>query len=71
MDEARIKGRLPPLLHRCPSCSRHVFKDTSACPHCGADIGAVLARRLEALRLFNASAAAFDKLLRKVQRPKG
>jgi Y-X(10)_GDL-associated radical SAM protein len=37
-------GRLPEDLEICRACDRHIFREETACPHCGADVAAARAR---------------------------
>lgn len=61
-SHARIKGRLPPQLVRCPGCQQHIYPQSSACPHCGGTLKILKKKQLQALRRAQAAAAKLQKL---------
>jgi rRNA maturation endonuclease Nob1 len=61
-SDARIKGRLPPQLVRCPGCHHHIYPQSKACPHCGGVLTVLKKKQLQALRRAQAAAAKLQKL---------
>ena len=58
---ARVKGRLPPVLVRCPACGLHLYPQASTCPHCKGNL-AVLGRKQ--LKAINKAEEALSNLAR-------
>lgn len=49
-QSARVKGRLPPALVRCPGCSQHIYPQALTCPHCKGDLSVLSAKQLKAIK---------------------
>lgn len=62
---ARIKGRLPPRLVRCPSaeCGQYMFAGGKKCPHCGGSLVVLRRKQLAALRKAEAAIATLQNIL--------
>jgi uncharacterized OB-fold protein len=45
MPDARLKGRLPAQLIRCPSCGLHAYPTAQRCPHCKIDMASMMKQR--------------------------
>ena len=62
---ARIKGRLPPRLVRCPSaeCGQYMFPGGKKCPHCGGSLVVLRRKQLAAIRKAETALATLHKIL--------
>lgn len=47
---ARVKGRLPPTLVRCPACGLHLYPQAFTCPHCKGDLATLSRQQLKSIR---------------------
>lgn len=56
-------GRVPQLYVLCLACHRHVRPATVCCPHCGADVQALLDHELQQLEKIQRLASALQKLV--------
>ena len=63
MKEARLKGRLPPQLTRCPGCGRHIYPQAQACPLCGGQLVVLRNKQLKALTSAHAALASLRSIL--------
>ena len=59
---ARVKGRLPPALVRCPGCSLHIYPLASSCPHCKGDLAALGRKQLKAVKKAEAALSKLSKI---------
>jgi hypothetical protein len=50
-SHARIKGRLPPRLSRCPGaeCGQYIYPQGKKCPHCGGSLVVLRRKQLAAI----------------------
>jgi hypothetical protein len=55
-DLPRVIGR-PPRLTLCYGCGYHVLWGTERCPHCGADVQALIRNRLKEIEAAKAAIA--------------
>ena len=62
---ARIKGRLPPRLVRCPGpqCGQYMYPGAKTCPHCGGTLMVLRRKQLAALRRAQAAASKLAEIL--------
>jgi hypothetical protein len=62
---ARIKGRLPPQLIRCPGseCGQYIYAGGKTCPHCGGKLVMLKRRQLAALKKAEEAAATLRRIL--------
>jgi hypothetical protein len=65
-QHARVKGRLPPQLVRCPGCSLHIYPQVKSCPHCGGELRVLHRKQLAALRKAQAAAEKLQKILERM-----
>ena len=63
--EARIKGRLPPQLVRCPGCGLHLYPQAGVCPHCKGDLAVLGRKQLKAINQARKALARISSLLDK------
>jgi uncharacterized OB-fold protein len=59
---ARVKGRLPPTLVRCPGCGQHMFPQAKKCPHCGGNFARLSKKQLKTLEKAEAALATLSRL---------
>ena len=59
---ARVKGRLPPTLVRCPGCGLHIFSQARTCVHCKGDLIALGRKQLKAIAKAEAALAKLSKI---------
>lgn len=64
-DQERLprEGRVPQLYVLCLACHRHVRPATRGCPHCGADVQALLDLEAQQLGKIQRLAEALQKLV--------
>ncbi|MBL8955723.1 MAG: hypothetical protein JNK82_33420 [Myxococcaceae bacterium] len=64
-SDARLKGRLPPQLVRCPGadCGQYIYPGGKKCPHCGGVLVTLKRKQLGALRKAEAAAATLKRIL--------
>ena len=62
-QSARVKGRLPPALVRCPGCGQHLYPQASTCPHCKGDLRALSQKQLKAIKKVEGALAQLSKIL--------
>ena len=60
---ARVKGRLPPALVRCPGCGQHLYPQALTCPHCRGDLTALSKKQLGAIKKVEGALARLSKIL--------
>ncbi len=62
---ARIKGRLPPQLVRCPGaeCGQYLYPGAKTCPHCGGTLVTLKRKQLAALRKAEKAAETLKRIL--------
>lgn len=60
---APSEGRVPQLYVLCLACHRHVRPATVCCPHCGADVQALLDHEVQQLEKIQRLASALQKLV--------
>jgi rRNA maturation endonuclease Nob1 len=48
-SHARIKGRLPPRLIRCPGCGQYIYPQGKTCVHCGGQLVVLRRKQLAAI----------------------
>ena len=60
---ARIKGRLPPRLSRCPRCQQHIFSTAKRCPHCDGELKVLQRKQLNAIKRAEAALATLQRVL--------
>ncbi len=62
---ARIKGRLPPRLVRCPGgeCGQYIYAGGKTCPHCGGTLVTLRRKQLAALRKAERAAEKLREIL--------
>lgn len=58
----RMKGRLPPLLVRCPGCGQHLYDSAKTCVHCGGDQATLRKKQLAAFKAAQKAAATLKRL---------
>lgn len=63
MTEARVKGRLPPQLVRCPGCGLHLYPQASTCPHCKGNLAVLGRKQRAAIKKAQAAVARLSALL--------
>jgi hypothetical protein len=61
----QVKGRLPPLLVRCPGCGQHLYDTALTCVHCGADQLELKKQQLKAFKAAQRAAATLKRLFGK------
>jgi hypothetical protein len=59
---ARVKGRLPPQLVRCPGCGQHLFPTARNCPHCKGNLAAMARKERAAIRKAEKALATLKQL---------
>ncbi len=59
---ARLKGRLPPQLMRCPGCGEFLYAHEKKCPHCGGALARLKKKQLAALKKAAEAAATLERL---------
>jgi uncharacterized OB-fold protein len=62
-SHARIKGRLPPQLVRCPRCGQHLYPQAKTCPHCGGELKVLRKKALRSLAKAQAAVQRLQKAL--------
>jgi uncharacterized OB-fold protein len=62
-SHARIKGRLPPQLARCPGCGEYVYPEAKTCPHCKGKIATLVKRQRAAIAKAERAIARLQKAL--------
>lgn len=62
MKQARLKGRLPPVLARCPGCGQYIFANAKKCPHCKGSLKKLSAKEAKAVARAEAALATLQKL---------
>lgn len=62
---ARIKGRLPPQLTRCPGpeCGQYIYPQGKTCPHCGGKLVVLKRKQLAAIAKAEKAIATLQALL--------
>ena len=63
IPDARIKGRLPPELIRCPGCGLHIYPQVKTCPHCKRSLTVLRKKQLQGLEKARKALATLQKLL--------
>jgi rRNA maturation endonuclease Nob1 len=66
-SNARIKGRLPPQLMRCPGCGQHLYPQAKTCPHCGGELRVLRKRVLKSLAKAQAALERLQRTLEKAE----
>jgi hypothetical protein len=68
-SHARIKGRLPPRLTRCPGpeCGQYLYPHSKTCPHCGGTLVVLQRKQLAALRKAEQAIAKLQAVLGSVE----
>ena len=63
--DARITGRLPPRLVRCPSheCGQYMYPGGKKCPHCGGSLVVLRRKQLAALKKAEKAIATLQGIL--------
>ena len=61
----QVKGRLPPLLVRCPGCGQHLYDTAMVCVHCGGDQYALKTQQMKAFKAAEKAAATLKRLFGK------
>ena len=59
---ARVKGRLPPTLVRCPGCGLHLYPQARTCPHCRGDLAVLNRAQLKAMKKVETALAQLSKI---------
>jgi hypothetical protein len=59
---ARINGRLPDQLTRCPNCRLHIYLHEERCPHCSADLVTLGHQQLAAIARAREALATLQRL---------
>ena len=59
---ARLKGRLPPVLDRCPGCGLHIFQTAKTCPHCKGSLKRLSAKEQKAIAKAEKALATLQRL---------
>lgn len=59
---ARVKGRLPPQLVRCPGCGLHLYPQASSCPHCKGNLAVLSRKQLKAIKKAEAALANLSRI---------
>jgi uncharacterized protein with PIN domain len=62
VKKARLKGRLPPALARCPGCGEYIFQSAKKCPHCKGSLKRLSAKEAKAVAKAEAALATLQKL---------
>ena len=62
-QHARVTGRLPPKLMRCPGCAQFIYPQTSRCPHCGGELKVLRKKALRSLEKAQRALVRLQKLL--------
>ena len=62
-QSARVKGRLPPALVRCPGCGQHLYPQALTCPHCKGDLQALSQKQLKAIKKVEGALARLTRIL--------
>src|SRR5207244_10768931 len=64
-SHARIKGRLPPRLTRCPGpdCGQYLYPSAKTCPHCGGTLVVLRKKQLAAIRKAEKAIATLRRIL--------
>ncbi len=60
---ARVKGRLPPALVRCPGCGQHLYPQAVTCPHCKGDLSVLSQKQLKAIKKVEGALARLTQIL--------
>ena len=63
IPDARIKGRLPPELIRCPGCGLHIYPQVKTCPHCKRSLAVLRKKQLQNLARAKKALSTLQKLL--------
>ena len=61
----QVKGRLPPLLVRCPACGQHLYDTARVCVHCGGDQLKLRKQQMKAFKAAEKAAATLKRLFGK------
>ena len=62
-SNARVKGRLPPQLARCPGCGQYIYPTGKTCPHCGGKLAVLRRKQIAAIAKAEKALATLQRLM--------